>query len=127
MTEIPKSEEDLKGSTVKTEGQAPRLEELSPGDVIKLSNITELTAFEDMIVDIVQPDHNPDKWATREKLRDLIRPPRFNGTIADIELTVMADPYERLLDAPERGWQGGHGRGSVLGRKHKLTSQLAES
>jgi hypothetical protein len=37
----------------------------------------------------------------------------------------MADPYERLLDAPERGWKSGKSKGTVLEKKHELSSSLA--
>ena len=125
MSEVPQSKGDIKGSSAETEGQTPRLEDLQPGDVIRFADITELTAFEDIIAGGVESKHDPELWAARPNLRDLIRPPKFNGTIADIKLTVMADPYERLLDAPKRGWKNGYARGTILGKKHELSSSFA--
>lgn len=84
------------------------LESLQPGDVIEFADITELPAFEDMVAAAVDPDMfacYSANWAGRVPLREFIRPPNFNGTIADIRLEVMDQPYERLLDARERGWR----------------------
>jgi len=78
----------------------------TPGNVIEFGDITELATFEDLIAKKVEPvyDHSNGSWPGRIALRDLIRPLKFNGTIADIKLEVMKDPYERLLDARQRGW-----------------------
>jgi hypothetical protein len=54
MSEVPQSEGDIKGSPAETEGQTPRLEDLQPGDVIRFADITELTAFEDIIAGVVE-------------------------------------------------------------------------
>ena len=118
MSEVPQSEEDIKGSAAQAKGETPRLEAFQPGDVIKLANVAELAAFEDMIAGVVEPNYDPELWAARAKLRDLIRPPKFNGTIANIELTVMDDPYERLLDAPDRDWSNASGKANTLSLKN---------
>ncbi len=81
------------------------LSELKPGDVIRFADIRELHEFEGVLATFVDPEHNRKNWAGRQKLRDLLRPPKFNGTIRDIRLTVMDKPHERLLDARERGWR----------------------
>jgi hypothetical protein len=84
------------------------LPEFAPGTVVELSDITELAAFETCVAYNIDPDMVPsarEAWEARPHVRDLIRPPKFNGTIASIALEVMADPYERLLDAKERGWR----------------------
>lgn len=83
----------------------PQPEGLQPGDVIQFADITELATFEDVVAPLVEPSYNKEIWSQRPHIRNFIRPPKFNGTIADIELEVMADPYERLLDAHERGWK----------------------
>jgi hypothetical protein len=95
---------------------------LKPGTVIELADSTQLSAFEDLIAQSVDPNYNPDFWLARPKLRDLIRPPKFNGTIANIKLEVIGEPYERLLDARERGWQLGKGPG-----KFELSGESAQS
>jgi hypothetical protein len=79
------------------------VDELLPGDVIQFADITELVAFEDEIVAAVRPDYDHAMWAGRKPLRDLMRPPRFNGTIANISLLVMHDAYEQLQTAKDRG------------------------
>lgn len=97
--------------------------ELRPGDVIKLADLTELVAFEDLVVAQVEPWYDHDLWESRVHLREYIRVPRFNGTIANIALTVMADAYERLVSAGERGLKNSAGRGWD---KYRLSEQRAE-
>jgi hypothetical protein len=92
---------------------------LQPGNIIEFADLTELTTFEDILAEDIEPMYDPIKWATRLALRDLIRPPKFNGTIADVRLEVMAEPYERLQDAPKRGWNVGPGN-------YKLSSEVAQ-
>jgi len=87
---------------------------LQPGSVIEIANMFELAAFEDLVASDIDPTYDPVMWATRIALKDLIRPPKFYGTIEDIKLEVMAEPYERLQDAKKRGWQLGPGN---FGRK----------
>lgn len=74
------------------------------GDVIELGDITELAVFEEIIAPLVDPKYNPDVWARRPHVRDLIRPPKFNGRIGDIALTVIENPYENMLSATARGY-----------------------
>jgi hypothetical protein len=62
-----------------------QLNELTSGDVIEFADINELVAFEDMVAQAIDPTC-AKAWASRRHLRDLIRPPKFNGTIADIKL-----------------------------------------
>jgi hypothetical protein len=123
MSEIPPSEGDRDSSLIKKKDSPPRLDDLQPGDVIRFADITELATFEDIIADSVDPKHDPERWAARPALRDLIKPPTFNGTITNIELAVMANPYDRLLDANKRGWKGS--RKLQLGRHHELASSVA--
>jgi hypothetical protein len=83
-------------------------EQLHPGDSIRLTDATELVAFEDTVAYNMDPTMTSlmqEAWVGRTTLKDLIRPPKFNGTIADIELVVMDLPFERLVDARERGWK----------------------
>lgn len=80
---------------------------LQPGDVVKLSDITELPMFEDLVADQIDPTMSQamrDAWSGRIAIRDLVRPPKFNGTIAYIELVTMDNPYDRLSNARERSW-----------------------
>lgn len=82
--------------------------ELMPGDSIHFDDITQLPAFEDYIASMVDPDMTDSMqqaWNGRVALRDIVRPPKFNGSIRDIQLVVMEDPYDRLLDLKERGWK----------------------
>ncbi|MBI4101174.1 hypothetical protein HY441_01715 [Candidatus Microgenomates bacterium] len=97
-----------------------RLDQLQAGDDIRLADITELAAFEDLIAQSVDPNFDRELWATRPALQDLIRPPKFNGTIADITLEEMDHPYQRLLDARQRGWHFQRGGGSF-----ELSSRFA--
>src|SRR4051794_1133380 len=104
MSEVGPGEGDIRKSREKIEEQTPRLEDLQSGDVIRFADIAELAAFEDMLAGVVAPKHDPELWAARTHLREHIKPPKYHGNIMNIELTVMEDPYKRLLDARERGW-----------------------
>lgn len=108
----------------------PDIDALKPGDVIELKGIGELTAFEDLLAGAIDPYHNSRVWANRKRLSDLIRPKAkgitFNGSICNIKLIAMADPYERLLDAVDRGWKGQHLPGGSIGAGHKLSPEGEE-
>jgi hypothetical protein len=85
----------------------PVSEVLKPGDVIEFGDITQLPEFEDLVAMNMFPDMTQiqlNAWKGRAGLRDIIRPPKFNGTISDIQLEVMADPYQQLMTARDRGW-----------------------
>lgn len=73
---------------------------------IHLSDVTELQGFEDALTLEIEPTITGKElltWAGRTALRDLIRPPKFNGSIQDITLKEMENPYDLLLSARERG------------------------
>ena len=79
---------------------------VAPGDIITFDDITEVVKFEDVIAKAVDPfmnDANKDAWAARNKLNDELKVPKFNGRLLDISLTVMPDPYGRLLTRADRG------------------------
>ncbi|HSW97541.1 MAG TPA: hypothetical protein VLF89_06985 [Candidatus Saccharimonadales bacterium] len=99
--------------------------QLKPGNIIELADIRDLVRFEDIIAEGVYPGYDPELWAARTPLRELIKPAKFNGTIANIQLKVMADPYDRLLDADKRGWESMGKQG--LGKKFKLTEENEEA
>lgn len=80
------------------------LPELQPGEVIRFADMRELVLFEDLLAPLVDPLANVRLWEGRKQLGDILRPSKFYGTIRDITLEVMANPYEKLLDANERGW-----------------------
>jgi hypothetical protein len=99
------------------------LQKLTPGDAILLDDITQMPAFEDMVAEQVDPTMTPamrDAWAGRVVIRDLLRPPRFNGSLTDIKLVVMEAPLDRLFDARERGWTFSRhiGSGYPINRPH---------
>lgn len=90
--------------------------QLQPGDVIEFGDLREVPTFEDMVAVSIDdrisklfPERtnvlNLSAWAGRTAIRELISPPKFHGTIANVRLDVMEEPYERLIDARERGWK----------------------
>lgn len=87
------------------EKASPFPPEIQPGTIIELDDITELAAFEDAIVPFVNPEYNQEHWEARRPLKEALRVPKFNGRMTDIVMQVMEAPYERLLDARERGWK----------------------
>lgn len=105
-----------------TEQQRPESRDLpyakpelfKPGDILEFADIPELVAFEDSIAQLVDPSSNPMLWANRVKISEFVRPKYkgklFIGTVADIKLIVMNEPYERLMDANERGMHFQHSR-----------------
>jgi hypothetical protein len=84
------------------------IEDFEPGEFIELASIDELAPFENLIALDIQPhiysqNCRDTVWNNRSALRDLIRPPKFNGNIKDIVLEVVSNPTKTLLDANERG------------------------
>ena len=89
------------------------IEDFKPGDFIELanmdeSNIDELPPFERLIELDIQPhiysqNSRDTVWNNRMALRNLIRPPKYNGNIKDIILEVTPEPTKTLLSANERG------------------------
>lgn len=88
-------------------------------NVFTFDDITQLPSFEDAVArDIHRFDRiaHIQAWQGRVALRDAIRPPRFNGSIRNIEMAAMEDPYDRLLDVSERGWKLQNGMSSTARR-----------
>lgn len=86
----------------------PSLDKLEGGDIISFDNMSHVAAFEDLLADHIDPQmtanmHNA--WQGRVAIRELLRVPDFNGRLANITMAVMEEPYERRLDARERGWK----------------------
>jgi hypothetical protein len=97
---------------------------LVPSDVIRFATFDELIAFEQLIAAFVDPGHNKYLWSARPSLRGFLLSPKFLGTATNLHLTMIADPYERLLDAHERGWAGERRSGMMIGRKRALSTTL---
>lgn len=101
------------------------ISELKAGDRISLATLADLRSFEDLVAGEIRPDLDIHAWSTRNDIDELIRPKvkgnTFHGRITDIDLTVMDEPYERLVDAVERGLsftkKGGRG-----GAQSRLTT-----
>jgi len=81
---------------------AESIRDLAPGTVITFGDLTEFPSFEDALATEIVPymplDHV--QWENRYSISDLIRPPKFNGRIGNVALTVVDSPEERLLNAP---------------------------
>lgn len=83
------------------------IDALVPGDIIQLSDITQMPLFEDMVAETIDPNMTArmrSAWGGRVAINEFLRPRKFNGAIADIQLSVMDEAYERLFDAKQRGW-----------------------
>lgn len=108
------SHSDIVVSSVHME-EVSQMEQLKPGDAIEFADIAELVTFEDIIAKEVDSNYDPALWTGRQQLRGLLRPAKFNGRIVDIKLIMMNKPYQRLLDANQRGWNvGGSSRNRTL-------------
>lgn len=90
--------------------------DLEPGDVVTLSHIGELPAFEDLVVEHIDTQmaeldiegfyHEPldlATWAARRSIKEMLRVPKFNGNVLNIRLVRLDDPYEHRLTVRERG------------------------
>jgi hypothetical protein len=85
------------------------IESLKPGDIIPINDVSELALFESQLATEIQPNGIQgleEKWSTREQLKELVKKftlngAKFNGTVTDIQLEVMANPARKLLEANE--------------------------
>ena len=94
---------------------------LEPGDVISIGPVEKLAEFEDWAAREIDPTMRDDQWELwlgRAMLKNLIRPPKFDGNITNICLTVMDRPYDQLFTAVARGLHFPHreGRGKPTKR-----------
>src|ERR1700733_5001455 len=83
------------------------LAEFIHGSIINLDNMTQLTPFEEMVADKVHPEmraaqHLVTAWGSRLMLKECLRPAGFEGSLNDIMLVAMGDPYHRLCTVNER-------------------------
>lgn len=86
----------------------PDITPFQPGSVIQVPSSLELHGFEDLVAAQLSPDMTArakEAWDGRTQLRNEVRPPKYHGTLADIELHVMDDPLGRITSAGERGFK----------------------
>src|SRR3989344_4046836 len=96
--------------------------DLRSDDTISLLDGVELNQFEADIVAANLPPLVPDtldRWATRDKLSDMIRPKRFYGTLGKVAVAIMSEPIEVLVHAP-----GGHNINLEWAKEHTLGFQV---
>lgn len=89
----------------------------APGEVISLPTIRHLVDLEAEIAHHIDPRMTPlqrANWEGRANVTDMLRPPKFNGSLVDITLEVMDNPYEQLRTVRERGQQVRHGIGQRI-------------
>jgi len=100
-------------------------QQFEPGSIIRLTGVHELRALEDVVAEFIDPhmhDTWRQSWEGRQNIESLIRPPGYNGSLRDIELSVMEAPYEQLITSGEAGWKL-HGR--TGGRVFERTSEAS--
>ncbi len=85
-------------------------EYFNPETAIKLADINELVAFEDMVAHAVNPYMNERLWGARRHIRELIMPKGFYGNLGDILLEPMEEPCQQLMKASEDGYRIRGGR-----------------
>jgi hypothetical protein len=74
---------------------------LTPADTTLCQDRNELHAFEGLLVESHLPpsyDDSLDRWANRPYLANLILPKRFFGTLADIKIQLLEEPYDKLAE-----------------------------
>lgn len=101
------------------------IDQLQPGEIYPIPNSGKLAAFEDLVAQQLQPDMTVLEergWNGRKMLRDLICPDKFLGSIQNIRVEIIEEPYEKLFNAKERGktFQ------SVLGLPRKRSDECNE-
>jgi hypothetical protein len=100
---------------------------LQPDSTIEIGDKAQLAPFEDQLAEVIYPEISFEEmkiWQARIALKELIRPPKFNGHISDIQLEVMADPYAQLLSVRERGLKFGVDRGNPQARTRKPPEEV---
>jgi hypothetical protein len=98
-------------------------------ELIALKDVDELEIFEYLVAESINPNFKPEKWRDSTPIGELLRPTIdgniFNGRFSDIVLTVIDEPYKRLIDAPARGISFLKG-GGQLGKGSTLASKVAK-
>jgi hypothetical protein len=105
----------------------------SPKLPIELQSIAELSQFEDVVaVDVIDPHMTKEQrqnWASRVDISNFIAPRWYHGTLTDIVLTPMDDPFAVLRNAPNEGWRlprgsASFGRGKEENQRYKAARCL---
>lgn len=84
------------------------MSDLPAGKIIDIGPITGLAPFEAAVahdLSPLMPINEEIAWSGRLALRELIRPPKINGTITNITMEAMEDPIAQMQTAHERGWK----------------------
>ncbi|TAL14171.1 hypothetical protein EPN95_04160 [Patescibacteria group bacterium] len=77
----------------------------NPTNPLELEDPSLLADFEDELAMEMLPEMDSDNytiWMSRVALKDIVRPPSFFGSIQEVQVTALDNPYERLLDARKR-------------------------
>jgi hypothetical protein len=81
----------------------------NPDQPINRRTIAELAQFEDVVaMDVIDPHMNAEQkenWKARIGIDNLITPSWYHGTLTNIVLTPMEDPYGVLQNARDQGWK----------------------
>jgi len=93
-----------------------------PKGTLALGSVDRLQDFEMTVIETMHPDMTSEElamWMSQTALTHLIRPKGFHGQMGQVRLDALDDPYDRLMDARERGKRFGVGRGYI--RKDERT------
>lgn len=80
--------------------------ELAPGDVVLFENLSQLSGFEDMVAEYIDPDMDysaREAWAGRMAVKEMLRPPKFYGSVININLVAIPEPFDELVRAAREG------------------------
>jgi hypothetical protein len=86
----------------------------TPTSPLELTSTIQLVDFEEELAMEILPEMDSDSydlWLSRYALKDLVRPPRFFGSMQSVQITALDEPYARLLDAKQRDLQFGEDGG----------------
>jgi len=80
----------------------------APGTILNLPSLDGIAEIEDAAALTIEPHPTQlqwEAWQTRDRLKEKLRPSNYNGTMREVVVEVMEEPYARLLDARQRGWK----------------------
>ena len=81
---------------------------------IHIDDATNLPEFEELVATYLAPEMRDNQrimWDARPRLADALRPPTFNGRMANIAIQAMSNPLEASVTAKQRGFRFSHGQG----------------
>ena len=81
--------------------------DLTTGSSFAFGNFADLRSFETEVAMQVKPELDELAWKRRDDIATQLKPPAFFGSIPEMVLTVVDDPYSVLATADKVQTQNG--------------------